>query len=370
MTDNTLFAWNLHQTLAVTQNSHGVGVEDYQQYHKYCSHRIDRLRHASAEMRQWTVHNSKYVDGVQMKRKHAFCPRTIVPPEKKEEENVNEEETNADESKEDEIKEETKEAKEEAKMPIEVVYLLFFQAERAWAQACSLQLHQKQSSSLSSAFSTKRKKHSTKNVHQQVLSRLRKACKWADQLHTAASRLECDPTTRSEIQAYVAWIKGNYALEKSQYATAFTEYKTAINLLLQLTREHSSKDDAEALVLRDVWTTRAERVLRPLARYCQYEAKDSSLVLDDASQVSEATPSSSIVLHFRGQEIALDGYKQLCVLYLKLEPMLAQQRAPKSTDDEQDSQFLSLLSILDEADRFLEELMIDEDDDMSSQNSR
>jgi RNA-binding signal recognition particle 68 len=85
-----------------------------------------------------------------------------------------------------------------------------------------------------------------------------------------------------------------------------------------------------------------------LVRYCQYEAKEELNDTDGTASTINPTQKlgaspSSIVLHFRGQDIAIDTYKQIAVLYLKMEPFL---KSPGALDE---SQFLQLLSDLDDA---------------------
>jgi hypothetical protein len=122
--------------------------------------------------------------------------------------------------------------------------------------------------------------------------------------------------------------------------------------LLQLAEKVDTETSPDGLALRDVWTTRAETVLRPLVRFCQYEARDEIVEEEDTSQTTAAKtaaqPTSAIVLNFRGKDIALDSYKQLTVLYLKMEHILA------DTSHLDELQFLQLLSDLDDALRLVQ----------------
>lgn len=364
---------NIFQRLEEAQSSHGVPVADYAQYHAYCTKKLDRLRHNRA-VRALLVHNHRYVEGVSGRR-HAYCPRnnTIISN------NTSETAANSVPVDGDEGEKETTAAAAAApSVPHENVFWnLFFQAERAWAQACALQ--QQQPKPL--ITSGKPKKQSN---HAYVQRRLNKAAKFAREFHqaivafygsaarTATKSSACDDMSNNangarhqtviESEAYVAWMEGNAALEHKHHAAAYRHYKQSMTVLLELAaaatvttatavEEETGKNSlARLLAMRDLWTTRAETVLRPLVRYCQYEARDE-LTAEDLMEttVSAATKkrdvisSSSIVLHFRGQDIALDAYKQIAVLYLKMEPSL---KHPDSLDE---SQFLQLLSDLDDA---------------------
>lgn len=316
---NEPYVLQVFQRLEEAQSSHGVPAADYSQYHAYCTKKLDRLRHNKI-VRTQLVHNHKYVEGVS-RRRHAYCPRK--------EKGVLEEIEGA--------------APVAASVKHENIFWnLFFQAERAWAQACALQQHQPQPTITTG-------KPKKQNNHDYVQRRLNKASKWAQVFaENVAASANCDAQTVQESKAYAAWMEGNAALEHKQYAAAYRHYKQSMTILLELA-EAIKSTTADDLAVRDIWTTRAETVLRPLARYCQYEAKDELSAEDLAETTVPKTTakqdqiSSSIVLHFRGQDIALDTYKQMAVLYLKMEPSL---KHPGSLDE---SQFLYLLSDLDDA---------------------
>lgn len=289
------FSLQIFQTLDQAQSGHGIPHKDFGQYAQYLTKRLSRVRHVKA-VRSTLVHNHKYVEGVSGRR-HAYATRNESPATV---ENVN------------------------------VVWNLFYQAERAWAVACEKQ--QSQSAS-------------KQNLHSVVQRRLNKAVKFATQLEDLSVRC-CDEQTVVECQVYAAWMKANAALEHKKYATAYQHYKKSMNGLLQLADNVDIETSPDGLALRDVWTTRAETVLRPLVRFCQYEAKDE-IVQEETSQTAAAVktvqPTSAIVLSFRGKNIALDSYKQLKVLYLKMESILA------DTSHLDELQFLQLLSDLDDA---------------------
>jgi RNA-binding signal recognition particle 68 len=354
---------NIFQKLDEAQNTHGVPVSDYAQYHTYCTKRLDRLRHNKA-VRTQLVHNQRYVEGVTGRRRHAYCSRKQTFADASSSSGAVDDTKDSDGSPSDQYGESTNHTSgEESDTPNASASLtvithenmywnLFFQAERAWAQACALQQ--------TSSQMVKSKKPKKASNHGYVQRRLNKAAKWATDLYQASTQslsegLSCDEQTVKECQAYAAWMQGNAALEHKYYAPAYHHYQEALVILLELAATPMAADEnnVTALAVRDLWTARAESVVRPLVRYCQYEAKDelsdadvapfAQLTNKPSSAATTSTSASSIVLYFRGQDVALDSYKQIAVLYLKVEPLL---KSPESLDE---SQFLQLLTDLDDA---------------------
>ena len=328
-----LFSLNIFETLDKSQNTHGVMHEDYHQYQVYCTNRLRRLRHDKA-VRRDLVHNSKYAEGVQMRR-NAYCPRNGKAKKQQQQQPKGD-------SEKSETEETNEEEEEETVEPTIIehenfLWVPLYQAERAWAQACDVQ-----------------KQKRANKTKQLVLRKLRKAMKFVATLQEMSTRA-CDEATQEEIASYAGWMKGNYALQKAEYRSALESYGTAMTLLLKLAHHQQEKgqDDPQSLVLADLWTTRAESVLRPLVRFCQYECKDTSPDLAFAetttSSSSKAT-DSEIVIHFRDKDIPLDAYKLLCVLYLKAEAL--QQQLREGTGNE--ASFISLLSLYDDGIAFIE----------------
>ncbi|KAL3935539.1 MAG: hypothetical protein SGARI_002933, partial [Bacillariaceae sp.] len=138
---------------------------------------------------------------------------------------------------------------------------------------------------------------------------------------------------------------------------ASKEYARAMTLCYELSQEDSdtAEDDAlkaQKLERQDLFVTRADTVLRPLFRYCQYELKQAGLptieeprlASDGSENVSSDNKDDSVT--FRDQELVLED-KQLRVLLLKyqsLEHELGQQAEQSS-----ETQFLTSLSVLDDA---------------------
>lgn len=306
----------IFSTLEQAQSAHGVPHRDYEQYRVYCSNRLARLRRVK-EVRTHLLHNHRYVEGVSGKR-HAFCPRKYY---------------HEDDSSEPVVLHEN------------LLWDIFFQAERAWAHACEMEASQQQ------------KNHNKSHVQR----RLNKAAKWANQIPVIAKSLQCDDTTIREAEAYSAWMKGNACLKRENYLEAFRSYRSSRHILLQLVSElNKSEDelipsvahnaDRERLALSDIWITRAESVLKPLERYCHYEARDelepSDLIDEDAMNSTISSKSGGgIILNFRGKQIELDDYRDLAVLYLKMEETLKNLNIRSNDEDS----FMQLFSDLDDA---------------------
>lgn len=302
----------IFSTLEQAQSGHGIPHRDYAQYHVYCSKRLARLRRVK-DVGTHLLHNHRYVEGVSGRR-HAYCPRKYYN------ENSN----------------------EPVVLHENLLWDMFFQAERAWAQACEME-----------------QQHQSRNSH--VQRRLNKAAKWASKIPEIATSLQCDETAIREAEAYAAWMKGNVCLKREHYLEALRSYRSSRQILLQLVNDlgksaaetvvsGADEADRERLSLSDTWMTRAESVLKPLERYCHYEAREqlepSDLIDDDTMKLSkDLKASASIILHFRGKKIELDGYKDIAVLFLKMEEALKNLGGSSLNEDN----FLQLFSDLDEA---------------------
>lgn len=278
---------SLFQVIATAQNEHGIPNQDFEQYHKYCTNRLTRIRHHSS-LRSLLVHSSKYAGSSSdnakgdKKKKHAFSSNQW--------------------SRLDNISDQTLNS-------VQQEYLLYynlFQAERAWATS----QHQKQS---------KR-------------SKLRKAVQWAEKLVQFAEKTTAQNGTTTipqEANLYASWMKGNSALEEQRYEAAYSHYQFCYSGLHELVQ----KVDGD-IELQDSLMNRAEQLVLPLLRFCQYEAN----IAGDTNMTAQVStnslkPTAKIVVHFRNQEIPLDHhYKELAVLYLKVEKSL-QQTSNKSEKD-------------------------------------
>lgn len=326
--------------LEQAQSGHGITHQDYGQYGNYCTAKLARLRRVKPVC-ALLVHNPKYSHDSGSggnKRKNAFAKRDEMDPKSIPHANI--------------------------------FWNLLFQAERAWSQACALQQQQQQQRT-GFALATSSKKQKSKHGH--VQRRLNKAVKFAAALSELASRDDgtpCDEQSAKECEAYLSWMKGNAELEHKHYAAAFRGYKQSLVLLLELADRvsnnapSSNEDYTQMLALQDIWISRAETIIRPLLRYCQYEAKGElsreDLQLPSAEGMMAETNSETgdIVLSFRGKDVSLDkdaSYKELAVLYLKMESSLKSPESllwNSSTEGgakDVESKFLQLLSDLDDA---------------------
>ena len=335
---------SLYETLSRVQNEHGVyPFNDYHQYRNYCSQRLSRIRH-NPLVKSYLLHNHKYHSVLgdvntansapstaasanprsqqPSRRKHAYYSRRSVY---------------------DNLSAICSDANQTAPF----IWNIFFQAERAWAQACALL----------------QPGANRKSRHGHVQRRFNKAHHWSQVLYQTAQTLlfsaeQSDPMFVQECHSYMKWMEGNVALEHKDYTNAFLAYKESMMILYALLAHMTTSTDHSSMY-RDqccaVWKQRIDNILRPLVRYCQYEAKDDSLVLVEnvtwLDSAIAAPSSSSIVIPFRGTDIVLDhdSYsQQITVLYLKLEPqlLLLRTNAPEILQDE--STGLQVISDVDD----------------------
>jgi hypothetical protein len=82
-----------------------------------------------------------------------------------------------------------------------------------------------------------------------------------------------DEYSRMETRAYASWMKGNLAVEQEKWQVAYTEYRIALTMCKTIASSMGNIN----LELFDFFTTRAQNVIAPLLRYCQYELQVSSL---------------------------------------------------------------------------------------------
>jgi len=362
-----LFHLDIHAWVDAQQTSHGVRHDDYAQYHAYCTRRLSRLAHKPDDAKSYLVHSSKHASFVSTvdssnnnsgtntaKQKpaknskttggrHAFCSRhdtfalmqeVIVEGENGEDSNTT---TNI--------------------IPVPVPHVnilwhLLVNAERSWAHANELQ-----------KLKTANKNKST-GRRQPVLKKLKRANKWSKLLVEKAKTSANDETQR-ECEAYAAWMSANFALEKMDYETARRDYACAMSLCYELSGEKDSDEgvDSEAvkrLERHDLFVTRADTILRPLFRYCQYELKQAGKpTMEEPRLLGGATtkqPGNSSededLIVFRDQELVLDN-KDLRVLLLKLQSVEQEQKEEVEKEEgkskTKETLFIASLSIIDDA---------------------
>lgn len=96
----------------------------------------------------------------------------------------------------------------------------------------------------------------------------------------------------------------------------------------------------------DIFASRANNVLKPLLKYCQYELKEAggnlSNILEESETNANNKENTASALVYRGQTVDVAN-KSLKVLLLKAESLQA------DLTEEEDATFLSLLSLYDDA---------------------
>jgi signal recognition particle subunit SRP68 len=311
------------------QSAHGLRHDDYKQYHEYCTRRLSRIRH-NREVRKELVHSAAYVSG-EKTRKHAYIPRDL--PEDLNHENM--------------------------------LLVVLVDAERAWAHSCELKalLHEQLPKNHEKA------KAAPGSIRQHALRRLRRAQQLAIRFEDLCG-LFSDVITQEEAKAYASWMRGNFALEVNDWKvrltartrslnycfvryslrilnalqTACAEFQESISLCSKLAQ---MEDDLET---SDLFTGRANNVLKPLLKYCQYEWKETGgdvlVEFEDGEKGGSKNESAGAgSVSYRGQSIIVEN-KSLKVLLLKAESLLA---STNGADDEEDETFVSLLSMFDDA---------------------
>lgn len=119
-----------------------------------------------------------------------------------------------------------------------------------------------------------------------------------------------------------------------------------------------NEPDTQRLERQDLFISRADQVLRPLFRYCQYELKQAGMMVtvdepqrpsDVGAKGSDSAKDASAedTIVFRGTPLVLDS-KELRVLLLKLQSVEQEQKAQEDMDTTE-TQFLATLSVLDDA---------------------
>jgi hypothetical protein len=133
-------------------------------------------------------------------------------------------------------------------------------------------------------------------------------------------------------------------------------YEMSNEELVELNHPNDENDNmtAQRLERQDLFVSRADTVLRPLFLYCQYELKQAGQATMEeprsrrhrsADATKDVTDVEDAVI-FRDQELVLDN-KELRVLLLKLQSL--DQESKDAAEDSNETQFLTALSILDEA---------------------
>ncbi|CAF0816975.1 unnamed protein product [Didymodactylos carnosus] len=195
------------RTIRISQQQHGLRHGDYQRYRSFCSRRLRRIRKSL----EFTYGNQK-----------KFLKPTITD---------------------DLVAKDTR-------------YLLLplMCSERAWAYAMQLK---------SESNTEPRKKF-------HLLSRLRKAVKYAEQLEVLCNHQKlCDARTKLEVQAYTAVMSGHCKFEMQMWDQALQYYIRAQTIYDNLKTGLISEDDKQMIVQR------IEEITTNI-RFCQYKSGDKN----------------------------------------------------------------------------------------------
>jgi signal recognition particle subunit SRP68 len=340
----------------------------YAAYRKYCTSKISRIAHRTS-VRHVLVHSSKYC--------HTSSASTLTEPAAAAA-STGPKLANASSGSHNKKKKNAFVPRDLSVVVHEdCLWHLAYQAERAWSNACEIQRSGVAAGSTSKGSSEGKKR-------QHAIRRLRKAAQWSQQLWELSTKY-CDAVSVEECRSYAAYMAGNVSLEKRKYRAALRHYRRSRSILVQLASRQDKEDkgpegsaddnDAQHLAQRDVWTTRADSLLQPLIRFCEYESrgandedgeddKDDDEEVDSGTKNGSSSPGASssakeggeIWLSFRGRKVALDSYQELAVLYLKLEQQLqggGAAGAAASSGLDEDS-FLAVSNDLDAAVRLVQ----------------
>lgn len=192
------------------QQQHGLRHGDYQRYRGYCTRRISRLR--------------KAINLPQGDKRGNFKKREVTLTHL-----------------------EGKNSSEK------FLHIPLMMAERAWAYAMQLRVE---------ANSEPRKKF-------HLISKIRKACTYSQQLLELVESDMCDARTKLEAEAYHAWIKGTFYFEVSKWEEAAENLKKAQVVYESLMQALPEEEQL-------VYKAKVEE-LNPSLRYCAYNGGNASV---------------------------------------------------------------------------------------------
>ncbi|XP_026464622.1 signal recognition particle subunit SRP68-like [Ctenocephalides felis] len=207
-----VFSLEILRVIYDAQQQHGLRHGDYQRYRGYCSRRLRRLRKV-LKIPQGDRRHFKKRD---VTESHFLAPK-------------------ADER---------------------LLHISLNQAERSWSYA--MQLRQE-------ANTEPRKKY-------HLISRLRKACMHAQQLHELCKLEYCDARTKLEAEAYVAWIQGSLYFELSMWKEAAENLKKAQIVYEGILKALNDEDKA-------FYQNKIDEIT-PSLRYCAYNIGDGTAIED------------------------------------------------------------------------------------------
>lgn len=314
------YSIQIHKILHDAQQSHGLTHDDYNQYHTYLTNRISRLRHSQP------VHKR------QSGKKHAYNKREITIEEANGHENF--------------------------------ILIALYITERAWAHAMELK-----------SASEGGNPSGGKNKRNMYIKRMKKAVKHVQELEDLVMAI-CNETTKLEMVCYAAWMRGNHCCETRDWQASCQQYAIALQTCHQLSIQ-SKKE--EKLQLSDFFLSRADNILQPILRYCQYElqkeGKLSQEKIDEIVQVSvrvqgggdEVKPhdkqtdvdGSAMSISFRGMDISLED-ATVRMVFIKIqnkeEVLDNLKKSNGAKANVKDAKLMELLNSYDDAIEIVEKL--------------
>lgn len=323
----------IHSLIESSQSQHGLRHGDYAQYRSYCTRRLSRLRHAKP-VRLELSKLATTEKGSNKAGRHAFKPILHYR--------------------------EPSLANKVADKHINFMLVELMSTERAWSYAMELKADYDDIKS----GAAKSKKEGSRS---HFMKRFRKAVTFSNRLEQMALAA-ADDKTIVEAKAYATWMRGNLSLEKADHKTACVEYGAALNICRTLGQPSDVDTDVPSLEMRDYFTARAENVIEPLLRFCQYELREGGMSeydilnlmkdlsidgLDNEkgiSATSTSTPSATTSsIEFRNQTVPISN-NALRVALLKLDTLVSTNKKNTSKKSKkQELHFVNLLSGYDDA---------------------
>ncbi|XP_073997012.1 signal recognition particle 68 [Rhodnius prolixus] len=203
-----VFTVEILKIITDAQQQHGLRHSDYQRYRGYCTRRIRRLRK--------TLH-------LPQGDKRHFKRRDVTEIHLKDE---------------------------------RYLYIPLMLSERAWGYA--MQLRQESNT------------EPRKRFH--LVSKLRKAVHYAEQLESLCQSELCDARSKLESQAYAAWIRGSFFFEVKAWKEAMDNLQQAQVVYEKLCSAVNESDQA-------VYKNKCEELV-PSLRYCAYSIGDNTAISD------------------------------------------------------------------------------------------
>ncbi|PWN50114.1 hypothetical protein IE53DRAFT_387607 [Violaceomyces palustris] len=241
------------QIISEARNEHGMRLQDFERYRRYCSSKVHRLRetlhltHADMNQKAPEKGKSKKTKGKKPKKAQAAAAQSAAAKGKG---NVFTEKVIRIQDVDNE----------------RPALLLLFEAERAWA------------------FSQDLRNQSFENDQDSALrrrgfSRARRAVQWSFQLYQLVTALSSrfDAHARAEAAAYATLLKASELFDKKQWEKAL-EHLSVSRVLLSIVADSSDSSRSEALANSFIDSGEAQM------RYCAYQIGESEQEMDKAAE--------------------------------------------------------------------------------------